>query len=187
MQFKVNDKSFDGACLLDKDGNPIDNVNSIPTSQRSSTLDNTIDERYFGVVSFSVGAGGAGNYSKAQIFNPVGSGKKIIVARCATWHASGSVTYQASITQTQFTDDIGTSTQKMCAGGSIEPTALIKKKNTDTTLSTVWTSKNSHSTTASNGGSVVDSQIVLKEGYGLNFECNTANTAFSGNLFWIEI
>jgi len=187
MQFKVGDKQFDGFCLVDKDGNPLTVGNPIPTSQNSSFADAIFREIAFTVHSFSVAAGGAGTYAKAQIFNPVDSGKKIYVVRASTWQASGNITYQSSVTTNPFSDDIGTQIQKLCAGGRVEPVAQLRKKNTETNLSALYTSKNGHSSTASNGSSVLDQQITLLPGQGLNIECNTANTAFNGIISWSEI
>lgn len=127
-------KQFFLAKLVDKDGQPLTVGNPIPTSQNSSFADAIFREIAFTCHSFSVAAGGAGTYAKAQIFNPVDSGKKIYVVRASTWQASGNITYQSSVTTNPFSDDIGTQIQKLCAGGRVEPVAQLRKKYRDKSL-----------------------------------------------------
>lgn len=176
-----------------KSGNDIVAVgvgNPLPTAQTSSQTDRCIIlETDFIAHSYNVAAGGVGNYSKSQIWNPVGSGKKIVVYTILTWHTSGTLQYQTVLTSTKLSTALGVTVQNICGGSTKTPVAELYKQNDQTTTSTLFTSKTSHATVAQNGtsGNLLAVIGVIKAGMGMNVELLTANSAFNGVFGWAEV
>ena len=127
--------------------------------------------------------GVAAKYSSAQIYNPVGSGKTLVVNALAGYNSVGTVTW--SVIPSTFgalgVDGGGTKLNNKAGGASA--TLQLRYANLDTlTANPPYTISVTATTFAGTAlrpdGSVL---FTIPEGYGINFEQNT--TTLGLNLF----
>lgn len=191
MQFKVNDKSFDGVCLLDKNGDPINNSNSMPTflTIGSSALSTALLRKNVFLAHGVSVAAAAGNNSKFEIWNPSDSGKLLVVYSTFVWHTSGTVTYKSSLsTSVLSANESAVTKQNTVAGSTVLPTAKIYTKNDDASSASIVISQLPVTSTTPNGTNILPLiQGIAMPGKGVRFESTTANMAINGVISWAEV
>ena len=193
MQFKVNNKSFDGFCLVDMNGNPVNETNPIITTSSPGTTALALvltQHSVFLSHGIAVVPGGVGKSSRLQLFNPIGSGKTLVVYNINTWHATGTVQYQVGLLNQELSAAENTSAakQNVYCGSDVSAVAQFREKTDAATLLTDILSRSSHASTAPNGTSIFPAlQPVIGEGCGLVIEAITQNVGFNTLLVWGEI
>lgn len=184
-------KQFLLAKLVDKDGNLLSNKHPMSSVQSSgvSALQNIIRERNVFIAHGVNVAANTGSLSKIQLWNPGDSGKLLVCYVASMWHTSGSVTYKASLTSNQLSNNESlTAKQNTCFGSSQVAKSKIYTKNDDANSASNVISQLAVSSTASNGTNILTSlQGVAMPGYGVLIEPTTANMAINALLIWCEI
>ena len=184
-------KQFLLAKLVDKDGHPLSNKYPMSSAQSSgvSALQNIIRERNVFLAHGVNVAANAGNLSKIQLWNPADSDKLLVCYVASMWHTSGSVTYKASVTSNQLSNNESlVASQNACFGSSQVAKSKIYTKNDDATSASNVISQMPVSSIASNGTNILASlQGVAMPGYGVLIEPTTANMAINALLTWCEI
>lgn len=166
--------------------NPIYTVSSRGSAGLSLVLSK---ESLFLVHGATVAAGGVGKYPKMQVWNPSDSGKEVIVYVFQMWNTLGTVTYQASYSNTALSvTETAKPKQNVFAGSSVAATAKVFVDNTQSTLATNILTSVAVSAVAPNGTNILTViQGVLKAGQGLTIEGLTANAAMNAFIVFGEI
>lgn len=181
----MSTKLVNGELVTISDSNPMPIQNTIGSNALSSSLTR---ENVFFSHGVSVAAS-AGNLSKMQIWNPVSSGKLIVVYLTNMWHTSGTVTYKSSLTNTKMSNDLSTNPiQNTVSGSTNTSVAEIYTQNNDATSASIIMSQMAITSTTPNGSNVTNQmQAILKEGNGVTIEALTQNMAIFAYFLWVEI
>lgn len=165
--------------------------NSLPFAQQNgvSALQNIIREQNVFIAHGVNVPASAGNLSKIQLWNPADSGKLLVCYVASMWHTSGSVTYKASVTNNQLSNNESlVAKQNTCFGSSQVAESKIYTKNDDATSASNVISQMPVSSIVSNGTNILAFlQGVAMPEYGVLIESTTANMAINGFFIWVEI
>lgn len=159
------------------------------TGGGASLLPSCLQEAGFICHGATVAAGGSGKLSKQQLFNPVDSGKTIVIYQVLVWHTTGTITYKASYNSAAISaTEVVETKQNILAGSSNTASAKIFTDNTSATSATTIVSSIPVSATAPNGSNTIAwGQCVIKEGQGLLVESTTANQPMNAMWLWAEV
>lgn len=183
-------KKFFLAKLVGENGNAISKSNPLPVGQVAGTLNtqSAIDGvTYKASVTCPASFG---NYSSTQLFNPVGSGKQIIVVSLFGFqNVAMSGRFYRHISNTQLSTAQSGAIAKTKSNQD-ESVALCKYEN----IASLTNNENQFGVTSSSitpiGVTIFPSAneiVVLDEGFGLNVEFQNTNTQTNVTFVYYEV
>jgi len=179
-------KKFWSAMLVDKVGNPISRDNPLPTTFNAFT--SSSQANYDGVMytAYTIVSAVSGKYPAAQLHNPTGSGKTLLVYSCVVYTIStAGLVYRSHPSSALATVVSGITNNKKGAGNSV---AILSKENLnavpDTTYPPQYVSAiNPPGIAQLYGGAF----LTIAEGDSLQFTHSVANCGMGITFVYAEI
>lgn len=179
-------KKFLSAMLVDKVGNPISRDNPLPTTFNAFT--SSSQANYDGVMytAYTIVSAVSGKYPAAQLHNPTGSGKTLLVYSCVVYVIStAGLVYRSHPSSALATGVSGIKNNKKGAGDSV---AILSKENLgavpDITHPPIYVNTtNPPGTTQLYGGAFP----AIAEGESLQFTHSVANCGMGITFVYAEI
>lgn len=179
-------KQFLLAKLVDKDSNPISRDNPLPTKLTAFT--SSSQANYDGVMysAYTIVSAVSGKYSAAQLHNPTGSGKTMLVYSCAAYAIStAGLVYRSHPSSALATVVSGITNNKKGAGNSV---AILSKENLNAVSDTTYPPINMTAITPPGTGLLYGGAFyTIMEGESLQFTHSVANCGMGIVFVYAEI
>lgn len=175
--------------LVDKNGNPISRDNPLPiVDGYGSSTNGAIRDGLVYKASLTCPAS-SGNYSSAELYNPVGSGKVLLVLLAFGFQNSSTAgRYYRHIVSTQLSNTQSDAILKTVSDQQ-DSVAVCQYQN----IPTLTPNNNQHGVSSTSttpyGQSLLTAaeQVALKAGSGLLFEFQNPNTQINMTMTYLEL
>lgn len=182
----VDAGEFQGFVQVDKDGNAVSSSNPLPIT--SSAQMSSSSANFDGVMftAFTVVTAVAAKYTSAQLYNPIGSGKTLLVYSATGYNVSTACLWYRSNPTTQLANSVLNITNNKLGGAN--SIAQLRTDNLSTVPDTTLPPVNVTQSLPAGAGLLYGAQFfAIPEGYSLQFTQATVNVGMGVTFVYAEI